>query len=397
MSWREVALGEAIHIKHGFAFKGQFFADAGRYVVLTPGNFDERGGFRLRPGKDRFYSGDIPEGFILEEDDLLVAMTEQGPGLLGSSALIPRSDRYLHNQRLGLVDDLDETVLNKRFLYYLLNTAPVRGQISASASGTKVKHTSPTRIYRVRARVPDLATQAHIASVLRAYDDLIENNRRRIRLLEETARLLYREWFVYLRFPGHEHVRVTDGVPEEWEKRQLSQIADITMGQSPKSIHYNEDGNGLPFHQGVKDFGVRFPSHRTYCTVKGRLAEPGDILFSVRAPVGRMNISLDRIVIGRGLAAIRSNTGQQNSLFYALRSHFFKEDMMGGGSIFAAIKKGDLQTVELLQPSDQIVEMFVDHVRPLDQQLENLHRASNQLAKARDILLPRLMNGEVTV
>jgi type I restriction enzyme S subunit len=167
------------------------------------------------------------------------------------------------------------------------------------------------------------------------------------------------------------------------------------MGQSPKSIYYNQDGNGLPFHQGVSNFGVRFPTHETYCTVQNRIAEPGDILFSVRAPVGRINLTPDKIVIGRGLAVIRSKCGQQNLLFYTLKTHFFKEDMMGGGAIFAAITKKDLYGVELMQPTDRIAAMFMEHVLPIDLQIANLQHAIEKLAKARDLLLPKLMNGEI--
>jgi type I restriction enzyme S subunit len=123
MSWRVVQLSDGIHIRHGFAFKSKYFTDTGSYVVLTPGNFKEAGGFRLRPGKDRFYAGDIPEGFILGENDLIVAMTEQAPGLLGSSALIPDSGRYLHNQRLGLIDKIESNLFDKIYLYYLFNTS----------------------------------------------------------------------------------------------------------------------------------------------------------------------------------------------------------------------------------------------------------------------------------
>ncbi|HAY22871.1 MAG TPA: restriction endonuclease subunit S, partial [Desulfobacterales bacterium] len=177
MRFQDMELGDALHIKHGYAFKGQFFTDTGTHIVLTPGNFNEEGGFRLRPGKDRFYSGDIPENFILSAGDLIVAMTEQGPGLLGSSAIIPEDGKYLHNQRLGLITQLDESLLEKRFLYFLFNTKAVRGQISASASGTKVRHTAPERIYRVKVRVPDVLVQGKISSTLSAYDDLIENNR----------------------------------------------------------------------------------------------------------------------------------------------------------------------------------------------------------------------------
>lgn len=235
MSWREFTLGDAIHIKHGFAFKSQYFTDEGQYIVLTPGNFNEKGGFRLRPNKDRAYVGDIPKNFILTEGDLIVAMTEQGPGLLGSSALIPESDRFLHNQRLGLIDTLDSSKVSKRFLYYLFNTEIVRGQINGSASGTKVRHTSPERIYRVKVTVPDINEQERIAEILSAYDELIENNQRRIRLLEQASRLLYKEWFVYFRFPGHEHIKIKDGVPEWWEKKIIDEVCKTIGGGTPST------------------------------------------------------------------------------------------------------------------------------------------------------------------
>ena len=398
MSWHEITLGDAIHVKHRYAFKSQYFSDNGKFVVLTPGNFKEEGGFRARPGKDRFYTGDIPEDYVLAEGDIIVAMTEQSFGLLGSTALIPEGGRYLHNQRLGLIQKIDDKALDKNFLYFLFNTKPVRAQIQGTATGTKVRHTAPERIYRVKIAVPtDVNQQRRIASILSAYDDLIENNRSRIQLLEQAARMLYREWFVHLRFPGDGHVKIKNGVPEGWKRKPLGEIAEITMGQSPKSIYYNEDSNGLPFHQGVTNFGIRFPFHQTFCTVQNRIAEPGDILFSVRAPVGRINITADKIVIGRGLAAIRSNRDQQNFLFYALKNHFFKEDMIGGGAIFAAITMKELYRIELLQIPNWVAEKFMDHVVPIDLQIEKLYQSNEQLTKARDLLLPRLIDGEIAV
>ena len=118
-------LADLITIKHGYAFKGEFFRDAGEQIVLTPGNFHEEGGFRFRPGKEKFYAGPVPYDYVLKRGDVIVAMTEQGEGLLGSAAIVPQSDRFLHNQRLGLIRPKDGVELDLRFIYYLFNTRHV--------------------------------------------------------------------------------------------------------------------------------------------------------------------------------------------------------------------------------------------------------------------------------
>jgi type I restriction enzyme S subunit len=397
LTWPSTRFSELFRVKHGFAFKSRYFDSEGPFVLLTPGNFHEEGGYRDQGEKHRFYTGEVPDGFVLDEGDLLVAMTEQAPGLLGSSMWVPASNRFLHNQRLGRIVDLDESRLDKRFLYYRFNTREVRSQIAASASGTKVRHTAPERIGRVEITLPPLAAQCRISEVLSAYDDLIENNRRRMALLEEAARQLYREWFVRLRFPGHEHTRITNGVPEGWQRSALGELAKVTMGQSPESQYYNDVGEGLPFHQGVVDFGDRFVTHRVFCTAPNRIAEGGDILCSVRAPVGRLNITLDRIVIGRGLAALRSRAGQQSLLFQQLRAHFFREDLIGAGAIFASVTKKEFESQEILNPSPRLANAYEDVGRVSDKQQRVLFSQNEKLRAARDLLLPRLMSGEITV
>lgn len=356
--WTHGRLGDYFQIKHGYAFKGEFFATEGPYVVLTPGNFYDEGGFKLKGDKEKYYTGDIPQGFILKRGDLLVAMTEQAEGLLGSPAVVPESDRYLHNQRLGLISGLDTNRLDKQFLYFLFNSRSVRAQIRSTANGAKVRHTSPSRIYEVRIDLPPLSIQRIIAALLSAYDDLIENNTRRIHILEEMARLIYGEWFVKFRFPGHEKVKMVASelgpIPEGWEAKRLIDLCSLAMGQSPKSEFYNQEGDGLLFHQGVTDFGELFPTHRVYCTVQNRIAEAGDILFSVRAPVGRINITDRKVVIGRGLCAVRSKDGNRAFLFEQLKEKFKEEDTMGGGTIFKAVTKEDMQGIKLLSPSPAV-------------------------------------------
>ena len=396
-SWPTITLGECCTIKHGFAFKSRHFEASGQHIVLTPGNFHESGGFRSRPGKDRYYAIEPPDEFVLRRGDLVIAMTEQGEGLLGSSALIPVDGRYLHNQRIGLVENLDERILTKEYLYRLFNTRLVRGQIRATASGTKVRHTAPKRIYTVKVKVPQVSAQRKITQILSAYDDLIENNQRRIALLEEAARLLYLEWFVHFRYPGHEHVKVIDGRPMGWARRTLVELAEVVMGQSPKSQFYNDAGDGLPFHQGVSDYGVRFISHRVFSSVVTKIAKPGDILVSVRAPVGRINITPDKIVLGRGLAAIRSRTGHQSFLFYALKNHFFAEDIIGTGAIYAATNKKELEGQALLEPPATLLREYENQAHTIDLQIACLTNQNANLAKARELLLPRLMSGEIAV
>ena len=252
---------------------------------------------------------------------------------------------------------------------------------------------------KLKVHLPPLQTQKRIASILSAYDDLIENNLKRIKLLEETAQNIYKEWFVNFRFPNYENTPINQetGLPEGWEVKKLSELVILTMGQSPESEFYNTNGEGLPFHQGVTGYGHRFVSHSTYCSKITRVAEEGDILFSVRAPVGRLNIAPERLIIGRGLSAIKNNRNCQSFQFYQLKNHFFQEDMIGGGAIFNSVTKNDLENQLLISPSEKIVDDFEIVVKPIDAQIWKLNLQNQKLKEARDILLPRLMNRTIEV
>jgi type I restriction enzyme S subunit len=174
--WVDRPLSELCDIKHGFAFKSEFFISEGDYLLLTPGNFYESGGYRDRGEKQKYYSGEIPEDFILKKSDLLVAMTEQAAGLLGSPILVPESGKFLHNQRLGLVTKKPGVPWINEFFFHAFNTQAVRKEIHDSASGVKVRHTSPTKIGEVVVSFPkSIAEQRTIVSTL---EDLREETRR---------------------------------------------------------------------------------------------------------------------------------------------------------------------------------------------------------------------------
>ena len=165
--WVEKPLAELCNIKHGFAFKSEFFSNHGDYIMLTPGNFYESGGYRDRGEKQKYYCGEIPHDYVLEKGDMLVAMTEQAAGLLGSPILIPESDKFLHNQRLGLVIKKPGVAWTNEFFFHVFNTHKVRKEIHDSASGVKVRHTSPAKIGEVIVSFPiSVAEQCAIVSKL---------------------------------------------------------------------------------------------------------------------------------------------------------------------------------------------------------------------------------------
>lgn len=333
----------------------------------------------------------------LIDGDLLFgrrSLVEEGAG---KCSMVYKPARPLTFESSIIRVRLDRSAADPEFFFNYFRSPIGRSRIRAIVGGAAVKGIRGSDLKLIKVHLPPLDKQIAIRQVIAAYDDLIATNQRRIALLEDAARRFYREWFVHLRFPGHESVPVRDGVPEGWAKLPLGDVAEITMGQSPESKHYNTDGDGLPFHQGVSDFGHRFVKHETYTKQATRIGEAGDILCSVRAPVGRLNLTRDKIAIGRGLSAMRSRAGHQSLLSYQLDALFVEEDMIGGGAIFASVGKKELFGQLILQPSTSVATTFNRLAADLDAQVENLDLQNQELAQARDLLLPKLMSGQLDV
>ncbi|MCS3662010.1 restriction endonuclease subunit S [Salinibacter ruber] len=248
--------------------------------------------------------------------------------------------------------------------------------------------------------LPPLPVQRRIADILGALDDKIELNRRMNETLEAMAQALYRHWFVdFGPFQDREFVDTAElgPIPKGWEVTTVGNTTHINLGQSPKSKYYNEEGDGLVFHQGVSTYGWRFPVHERYCSKKKRVADEGDILISVRAPVGRLNIADRKLIIGRGLTALRREDGNQSFLFYFLKEFFDEENKIGSGTVFNSITKSVLNDLEMIGPPPEVVEEFESIVRPMDKQIRNNHEENKTLAETRDYLLPKLISGEIEV
>lgn len=298
-----------------------------------------------------------------------------------------------------------------RFKYLTLSRLGLDQMNSDSA----VPGLNRNNAHALQVRVPSIEDQRRIAGILGTLDDKIELNRRMSQTLEEMAQALFKSWFVDFDpvkaksegrptgLPPHMDTLFPDSftdsplgpIPTGWKLSPLVESCSLIMGQSPRSEYYNELGEGLPFHQGVSNFGNRFPTHRRWTTVDKRLAEPGDILFSVRAPVGRINLALDHLVVGRGLSAIRALDGLQNFLHSQLKEMFSLEDSIGSGTIYKAVTKRDLESIKLLKPSSPAVKEFESVVAPIANLIAELFKMNCDLREARDLLLPRLISREL--
>jgi type I restriction enzyme S subunit len=205
------------------------------------------------------------------------------------------------------------------------------------------------------------------------------------RNLEEQAQAIYSKMFI-------------ENVDSSWSTGVLSDIAEITMGQSPKGDTYNEDGIGTVFFQGRAEFGSRFPKRRLYTTEPKRMAQTQDVLLSVRAPVGDLNVAIEPCCIGRGLSAIHSKDGHQSFVLYTMFSLRQKLDMFNGeGTVFGSINRDSLNSMEIVIPALNEVDRFENIVAPMDAIILNNYNEICRLESIRNCLLPRLMSGELDV
>ena len=416
-AWKNRKLGDLLKIKHGYAFKGEFFSDEGNFVLLTPGNFREEGGLKLKGEKEKYYAGEIPEDFVLRKGDLLVAMTDltQNAPILGSPAFVPESGRFLHNQRLGKVTNIRHDEVVPEFLFYLLNTTAVRGQIKGSASGATVRHTSPARMYDVSVNIPPLPVQRRIAGILSAYDDLIENNQRRIKILEEMARSLYREWFVHFRFPGHDKIKMVSSrlgpIPQGWKIVRVDDVCElVTDGShsSPKSIK-----QGLPMasskdmHEwGLNLEGCRYISRQDFDQLVRNGCKPkkNDVLITKDGANYLKHIFVVReeqeLVLLSSIAILRPNEMINPHLLTAILSAQENKDRLKNYVTGAAIPRiilSDFKQFAIALPSEDVQAAWAKIGEPITQLCWRLVEQIKTLRRTRDLLLPRLLSGQVSL
>lgn len=413
--WKYIKLGDIIHIKHGYGFKGEYFVEEPNHnFLLTPGNFAIGGGYKS--DKMKYYEGPINEEFVLSRGDVIVTMTDlsKQADTLGYSAKIPNDpdNTYLHNQRLGLVS-LKTNDFDIDYIYWLLRTQYYQKYIAGSSSGATVKHTSPKKIYSTKLLVPESKeTQRKIASILSAYDDLIENNLKRIKLLEEKAQLTYKEWFS------------VKGIPDGWKEYKLGELIDFHIGggwgvefqtegfPDPAYVIRGTDMDKLPLGS-IQNVPNRW--HKV-SNLKSRRLQHGDIVFEVSGGSSYEGVA-KTLLITKGLlnqfdggvmCASFCKLMRPKSISYSYALILFLKYLRKtkATEIFEKRSASNIvnynweaflkfQTVKI--PNDELLTQFNNIAEPMISSIYNLGNQITKLKEARDILLPRLMTGMIDV
>lgn len=266
------------------------------------------------------------------------------------------------------------------FIYYFLKTL----DLGNYAGGSAVPTLNRNHIHSLKVSVPEAIEEQHkIGEFLRILDDKIKENVLINKNLQLQAQAIYTHMII-------------DEADESWHQGLLSDVATITMGQSPKGDTYNEVGTGSVFFQGRAEFGFRFPTRRLYTIDPKRMAKASDVLMSVRAPVGDLNVAYEDCCIGRGLAAIRSQDNHQSFVLYTMLALRDQLDVFNGeGTVFGSINRESLNNMPIIIPPCKIIDNFESIVSPMDAAIRNNYEESCHLQAIRDRMLPRLMSGKL--
>lgn len=343
------------------------------------------------------------KGVTVQRDDILLNITGDS---VARCCRVPEDVLPARvNQHVAIIrpniDDFDSRYLS----YFLISHFMQETMLSLAGSGGTRKALTKEMIERFEIPHPPLVVQAGIADILSTYDNLIENNRRRMVLLEESARLLYREWFVHLRFPGYEHTPIVDGVPQGWERVLISDFGTILTGKTPSTKDSDNYGGEIPFVKTPDMHGNAFVlKSETYLTEKGAKSQankflpPGSLLVSCIGTIGVVSLTSELCQFNQQINAVIPNEKfLRYYCYFSLKEMKPRLDAIGGGVIMANVSKSKFENMDLTLPNSTLLHNFDEFAVPAFEQIKNLATQNQKLRAARDLLLPRLMSGELAV
>ncbi len=424
VEWHPTKLDDLIEVRHGFAFKGEYFVnEPPGDLLVTPGNFAIGGGFQW--GRAKFYrGGPVPEEYVLAPGDLLVTMTDlsKGADTLGYSAVVPQNRiRMLHNQRIGKVR-LKNSLADQGFINWLLRSPEYRNEILASYTGSTVKHTSPTKICAYEFLLPPVSEQRAIAAILGNLDDKIDLNRQMNETLEEMARAIFKDWFVDFgptraKIEGREPFFAPEiwdifpdnmddeEKPEGWEFSTIGNEVEVFGGSTPSTkdaAFWNGDVNwATPKDLSALTVPVLLDTKRQItdaglAKISSGLLPVGTVLLSSRAPIGYLAITEVPTAVNQGFIAMICNRRISNTFAWLwCVSNMDAILDNANGSTFQEISKRNFRPIPATIATDDVHEAFDALVRPLYLRIVANERESRALAQARDLLLPKLMSGDL--
>jgi len=427
--WRPHSLGDLVDIKHGFAFKSSNFSDEPTNdILLTPGNFAIGGGFKY--DKLKYYDGDVPEEYILNPGDLLVTMTDlsKQADTLGFPAIVPETHemRYLHNQRLGLVEIRQGIQVDKVYLFYLLCSREYRHEVIAGATGTTVKHTAPKRIAAFKFLLPPYDEQRAIAHILGSLDDKIELKRQMNETLEAMARAIFKSWFVDFDpvrakmegsdpslpdeiaalFPDSFEDSEIGPIPKGWKVKEIRECCSkIQNGGTPKRSESDYWTPGtIPWltsgevrqtlitttENMISELGLKKSSAKW-------LPKNSAVVALYGATAGQVALISSKMTTNQAVCGLIPKASFRYFNYLSLDRSVEILANLARGSAQQNISKGIVETTKVIIPRADILESF-DHVASpmFDKWIANLQE-SKSLASLRDTLLPKLISGELHV
>ena len=320
--------------------------------------------------------------YLLKPNDIVFARTG---GSTGRNYFYDGSDGVFVYAGFLIKFSIDPEKVNPKYVKYYCRSKQYNDWVQSFNTGSTRGNINAQTFGNMEIPLPERKQQDYLVSILEPIDEKIKNNKQVNDNLQQQAMALYAEMFL-----NSSDNNVTSGT--------LSDIAVITMGQSPSGSSYNEDGVGEVFYQGRAEFGFRFPKRRLFTTEPKRMAEAGDVLLSVRAPVGDLNIAYERCCIGRGLGAIHSKTGHSSFVLYTMFALRSQLDVFNGeGTVFGSINRDALNAIPIDIPPVTEIDQFEVVAHPIDELIRANYEENCRLEAIRDSLLPKLMSGEIDV
>lgn len=392
--WLECELNNFVVVGRGYAFKSSDYVSAG-YPIVRVTNISDTNGLDLSNDVVYLANGRAKEfkPYQLKDDDFLLVMVG---ATVGKYAKVnTQGNKLFLNQNMWCLSVVDDQTNSQKFAIYGLQR--VVEEFLRTMQGSAREFLTQKEFGKASILVPPLPEQEKIASILTSVDEVIENTQQQIDKLQDLKKAMMNE--LLTKGIGHKEFKDSElgRIPKSWEIKRIGDVASLIMGQSPPSNTYNQNKNGLPFFQGKADFGPKFPTIRYWCTSPIKIAPPVSILFSVRAPVGYVNLNNVKACIGRGLASILGTSINSTFLYHTLINAKEKLEALGQGSTFEAINNKELNEFPLACPQQQEQNKIAEILNSIDTQIEEKQEKLNKNKLLKKPLMQDLLTGKVRV